>query len=95
MTNPIGDRIIVKPIADKNETEFGLYIASKSDSVPKGKVVAIGPGRTTSKGVLIPIEVSVGDTIIFTDGAGIKTKINNEEVLFLREDSVLGILLED
>ena len=96
MTKPIGDRIIVKPIANDSKTASGLFIASKVDSsTSKGTVLAVGPGRTTKQGVLIPMEVEVGNTIIFSSGAGIKTKLENEDVLFMTEDAVLGILSED
>jgi chaperonin GroES len=95
MTNPIGDRIIVKPIPENKETASGLFIASKSEATPKGIVVAVGPGRTTAQGVLIPMQVSVGDTIVFANGTGIKSKLDNEDVLFMTEEAVLGILSED
>jgi chaperonin GroES len=96
MTNPIGDRIIVKPIEENKQTESGLFIASKADlATPKGTVIAVGPGRTTTEGVLIPMQVSVGDTIVYANGSGISSKVNGEDVLFMTEDAVLGILSED
>jgi chaperonin GroES len=95
MTKPIGDRIIVKPIANDSKTSSGLIIASKVESsTSKGTVLAVGPGRTTKQGVLIPMEVEVGNTIIYASGSGIKTKLENEDVLFMTEEAVLGILSE-
>ena len=96
MTKPLSDRIIVKPIEEDKQTSSGLFIASKSSiSTPKGTVLAVGPGRTTSEGVLIPMQISVGDTVIFTAGTGISSKLKNEDVLIMHEEAVLGILLED
>jgi len=96
MTKPIGDRIIVKPIANDSKTASGLFIASKVDSsTSKGTVLAVGPGRTTKQGVLIPMQVSVGDTIVYASGSGISSKVNGEDVLFMTEEAVLGILVDD
>ena len=95
MTNPIGDRVIVKPVPEENKTASGLFIANASTATPKGTVVAVGPGRKTSEGVLVPMEVKVGDVILYASGSGIKTKINGEDLLFMTEDAILGILSED
>ena len=95
MTTPIGNRVIVKPIPEDKQTASGLLISNPNTSTPRGTVVAVGPGRTTTEGVIIPMEVSEGDVILYAAESGIKTKINGEDLLFMTEDAILGILSEE
>jgi|TARA_B110000977_G_scaffold141633_1_gene179681 chaperonin GroES len=95
-TKPISDRIIVKPIADSKQTSGGLFIASAASmTTPTATVIAVGPGRRTATGVLVPMQVAVGDIIAYAAGTGVKSKINEVDVLFMTEENILGILSED
>ena len=86
------DRVIVKPEPLEKKTNSGLIMAkSEFDVVNKGTVVQIGPGRTTKKNVTIPVEVSVGDRIMFDGGAGIPIQVDGESFLILKETEIIGI----
>jgi chaperonin GroES len=83
--NPIGDRIIIKPHEVEEQTAGGLFVV-------KSAVIAVGPGRTTSEGVLIKPEVSVDDVVMFSRDAGVKVKHENNDYLIMTEEQILGIL---
>jgi chaperonin GroES len=76
----------------ENKTSSGLIITkSEFDVLTKGTVVQVGPGRTTKKNVKIPVDVSVGDCIMFDGGAGIPVHIDGEKFLILKEEEIIGI----
>ena len=91
---PLHDRIVVKRIEDKNETlQNGLYIPDSAKEKPQeAEVVAVGKGKRTEDGKIIPLDVQVGDRILFGKYSGSDIKINGNEYLIMREDEVLGIL---
>ena len=91
---PLHDRIVVKRIEDKNETlQNGLYIPDSAKEKPQeAEVVAIGKGKRLEDGKIIPLDVQVGDRILFGKYSGSDIKINGNEYLIMREDEVLGIL---
>jgi|688.fasta_scaffold1096580_1 chaperonin GroES len=86
------DRVVVRPEPVEKKTSSGLIVAkSEFDVLNKGTVVQIGPGRTTKKNITIPVDVSVGDRIIFDGGAGIPVQIDGEKFLILKEEEIIGI----
>jgi chaperonin GroES len=86
------DRVVVRPEPVEKKTSSGLIVAkSEFDVLNKGTVVQIGPGRTTKKNITIPVDVSVGDRIIFDGGAGIRVQIDGEKFLILKEEEIIGI----
>ncbi len=91
---PLHDRIVVKRIEDKNETlQNGLYIPDSAKEKPQeAEVVAVGKGKRTEDGKILPLDVQVGDRILFGKYSGSDIKINGNEYLIMREDEVLGIL---
>jgi len=91
---PLHDRIVVKRIEDKNETlQNGLYIPDSAKEKPQeAEVVAVGKGKRLEDGKIIPLDVQVGDRILFGKYSGSDIKINGNEYLIMREDEVLGIL---
>jgi chaperonin GroES len=91
---PLHDRIVVKRIEDKNETlQNGLYIPDSAKEKPQeAEVVAIGKGKRLDDGKVIPLDVQVGDRILFGKYSGSDIKINGNEYLIMREDEVLGVL---
>jgi chaperonin GroES len=90
---PLRDRVFVKFSTEEEKTPGGIYIpdAAKEKS-QKGIVVAVGPGRITDDGKRQPMEVKVGDTILFDKYSGSKVKIDEEEYLIIREEDILGII---
>lgn len=91
---PLHDRILVKRIEEGEvKTGSGIIIPDTAKEKPQeGKVVAAGNGKTLENGQRQPLEVKVGDRILFGKYAGTEVKIDGEELLMMREDDVLGII---
>ena len=90
---PLGDRILVKRIQEEEKTKGGIIIPDTAKEKPQeGKVVAVGKGKTTEEGKLIPPDVKAGDRILFGKYSGSEVKIEGEDHLIMREDDILGVL---
>jgi chaperonin GroES len=90
---PLYDRIVVKRIEQQEQKVGGLYIPDSAKEKPQeGEVVAIGKGKRLEDGKIIPLDVAVGDRILFGKYSGSDISLSGEEVLIMREDEVLGIL---
>lgn len=90
---PLRDRVFVKYTSEEEKTAGGLYIPDTAKEKPqKGVVIEVGPGRITDDGKRQPLEVKVGDTILFDKYSGSKVKIDEEEYLIIREEDILGII---
>ena len=90
---PLYDRIVVKRIEQKEQMQGGLYIPDTAKEKPQeGEVVAVGKGKRLEDGKVIPLDVQPGDRILFGKYSGSDIKLDNEELLIMREDEVLGIL---
>jgi chaperonin GroES len=92
---PLADRILVRRIEEKETVRGGIIIPDTAKEKPQeGEVVAVGPGRKTEEGKLIPLDVKKGDRILMGKYSGTDVKIDNIEYVILREDDVLGVLNE-
>lgn len=90
---PLHDRVLVKRLAEEEKTAGGIYIPDTAKEKPqRGQIVAVGKGRVTEDGRVIPLDVKVGDRVLFSKYAGTEIKIDGEEYLMMREDDILGIL---
>ncbi len=90
---PLGDRIIVRPLKREEITRGGIILPDTAKEKPaEGIVVAVGKGKTTEDGKLIKPDVKAGDRILFGKYAGTEVKIDGVEHLIMREDDILGIL---
>jgi chaperonin GroES len=90
---PLYDRIVVKRIEQQEQKVGGLYIPDSAKEKPQeGEVVAVGKGKRLEDGKVIPLDVQVGDRILFGKYSGSDIKLDDEEYLIMREDEVLGIL---
>jgi len=90
---PLRDRVFVKYSAEEEKTVGGLYIPDAAKEKPqKGTVIAVGTGRITDDGKRQPMDVKVGDTILFDKYSGSKVRIDEEEYLIIREEDILGII---
>ena len=88
---PLADRLVVKPIEREEKTKTGIYLPDTAKEKPQeGKVVAVGPGRLSEDGKLIPMEVKVGDIVIYAKWGGIEYKVDDEELIILRESDILA-----
>ena len=92
---PLHDRILVERIDEEEKTPGGIIIPDTAKEKPsQGKVVAVGNGKKTEDGKVIPLEVKVGDKILFGKYAGTEIKIEGKEYLMMREDEVFAIIEE-
>ena len=90
---PLHDRLLVKRLEEKEQVQGGIIIPDTAKEKPQqSKVLAIGPGRVTDDGKLQPIEVKVGDTVVFGKYSGTEVKVDGDDLLIIREDDVLGVL---
>ncbi len=93
---PLQDRVLIERLEEMEEkSPGGIIIPDTAKEKPiQGKVVAVGKGRVKEDGTVIPLDVKVGDKVIFSKYAGTEIKIDGKEYLIMREDDILGIVLE-
>ncbi len=90
---PLHDRILVKRVPEEAKTRGGIIIPDSAKEKPaEGEVVAAGNGKMNEEGKLIPLELKIGDRILFSKYGGTEVKIEGEEYLIMREDDVLGVV---
>ncbi len=90
---PLHDRILVQRLEEEEKTKGGIIIPDTAKEKPiEGKVVAVGNGKLLENGEVKPLEVKVGDKVLFGKYAGTEVKIGGEEYLIMREDDILGII---
>jgi chaperonin GroES len=89
---PLHNRILIQRLGEETKTAGGLFIPDTAKEKPqKGKVVAVGKGRITEDGKVLPLEVKKGDNILFSKYSGTEIKLDGEEYLMISEDDVLGV----
>jgi chaperonin GroES len=92
---PLADRLVVKPIQKEEMTKGGIFIPDTVKEKPQeGEVVAVGPGRMSDDGKRIAMEIKVGDRIIYSKYGGSEIKIDDIEMMILRESDILAIKKE-
>ena len=90
---PLHDRILVRRLEEKESKKGGIIIPDTAKEKPQeGEVIAVGPGKVGDDGKRHPMDVKVGDKILFGKYSGSEVKLNDEEFLIMREEDVLGIL---
>jgi chaperonin GroES len=90
---PLHDRVLAKRIEEEEQVRGGIIIPDTAKEKPQeGEVVAVGPGGRDESGKLIPIDVKVGDRILFGKWSGTEVKIDGEELLIMKESDVVGVL---
>ena len=90
---PLHDRILIKRIEEKEAVKGGIIIPDTAKEKPQeGEVIAVGNGKKTEDGNIIPLDVKAGDRILFGKYSGAEIKMQGEEFLILREEEVLGII---
>lgn len=89
---PLGDRIVVKPSKAEEKTSGGIVLPDTAKERPQeGKVIAVGPGKVLDSGQKVPMEIKVGDKVLYSKYGGTEVKIEGEELVILRQDDVLAI----
>ncbi len=88
---PLGNRVVIEPLeGDEQMSSGGIYIPDTAKEKPQeGKIVAVGPGRITDDGNRVPMELAVGDIVVYSKYAGTEYKEGDIEYLVLREDDIL------
>ena len=90
---PLHDRILVRRMAEEEKTAGGIIIPDTAKEKPqRGEVVAAGKGRVTEDGKVLPLEVKVGDKILFGKYSGTELKLDGKDYLMINENDVLGVL---
>ncbi len=90
---PLQDRIIVKRLEEENVTAGGILIPDTAKEKPqRGEVVAVGKGKVTEDGKVLPMDVKAGDKVLFGKYAGTEIKIDGQDYLIMREDDILGVI---
>ena len=90
---PLHDRVIVKRIEEEKKSAGGIVIPDTAAEKPEqGEIVAVGKGKKDDNGKLIPIEVKVGDRVLFGKYSGQTVKVKGDELLVIREEDVLGVI---
>ncbi len=91
--HPLGDRLIVKALEAREKTKGGIVLPDTAKERPQeGKVLAVGKGKLLEDGTIKPLDVKVGDKVLFGKYAGTEVKVDDDEVLILREDDILAII---
>lgn len=89
---PLGERIVVKRVAQEEKTASGLFLPDSAQEKPmKGEVVAVGPGKTLDSGEKTKMEVEVGQKVLFGKYTGTDVKIDGEEFTILEQREILGV----
>jgi chaperonin GroES len=90
---PLHDRVVVKRITAENKSAGGIIIPDTAQEKPsQGEVVAVGPGGRDETGKLIPIDLKVGNTVLFGKWSGTEVKLDGEDLLIMKESDIMGIV---
>ena len=90
---PLHDRVVVRRIEGEDKTKGGIIIPDTAQEKPmQGEVIAVGPGGRDESGKLIPIDVKVGETILFGKWSGNEVKIDGVEYLIMKESDIMGVI---
>ena len=88
---PLMDRLVVRPIEAEEKTKTGIYLPDTAKEKPQeGEVIAVGPGRLSEDGKRIAMDVKVGDIVVYAKYGGTEIKIDDEELMILREGDILA-----
>lgn len=92
---PLGDRVVLEREESESKTAGGILLPSSAQNKPaRGKVVSVGDGRQLANGKKAPLQVKVGDRVLFASYAGDEFKVDGRELLLLREEDVLAIITD-
>ena len=90
---PLADRVIVKRIESETKTASGIFIPDNAAEKPdQGEVLAVGPGKRNDKGDIAPMNVKVGDRVLFGKYSGQTVKVNGDELLVMKEDDLFAVV---
>jgi len=89
--NPLGDRVVIEPTPKEDMSKGGIVLPDTAKEKPQeGKIIAVGPGKMSDDGKRLVMEVKVGDKVVYSKYAGTEFKLDDEEVVILRESDILA-----
>jgi len=92
---PLHDRVVVKRIEAEDKTTGGIIIPDSAKEKPsQGEITAVGPGGRDEAGKLIPIDLQVGDRVLFGKWSGTEVKLDSQELLIMKESDIMGVLVD-
>ena len=92
---PLHDRVVVRGVEAEEKTAAGIIIPDTAKEKPsQGEVIAVGPGGRDESGKLIPIDIQVGDRVLFGKWSGTEVKIDGQELLIMKESDIMGVLTD-
>jgi len=90
---PLHDRVIVKRLDQERKTASGIVIPDNAAEKPdQGEIIAVGPGKRDDNGKIVPLDVKVGDKVLFGKYSGQTVKVEGEELLVMREEDIMGVV---
>jgi len=91
---PISNYILIEPLAQEEKTKAGIFLPESADKdrPEQGKIVAVGPGKKMVSGKILPVNVKVGDKVLFSKYGPTEIKVDNKEYLIAKEEDILAIL---
>ncbi len=90
---PLHDRVVVRRVDSEEKTAGGIIIPDTAKEKPmEGEVLAVGPGARNEKGEIVPLDVRVGDRILFGKWSGSEVRLDGEDLLIMKESDVMGII---
>lgn len=90
---PLHDRVVVRRMEEERTTPGGIVIPDNATEKPiKGEIIAVGNGKINDKGEVRPLDLKVGDRVLFGKYSGTEVKIDGQELLVMREDDIMGVL---
>jgi len=90
---PLGDRVLIRPLEAQEKTKGGIVLPDTAKEKPQeGKVIAVGKGRVSEDGKLIPLEVKAGDKVLYGKYSGTEITIEGDEYLIVKDDDILAIV---
>jgi len=90
---PLHDRVILKRMEEETTSAGGIVIPDTATEKPmRGKVVAVGNGKRLENGDVVPLDVKVGDSVLFGKYSGTEVKVNGEDLLVMREEDIMGVI---
>jgi chaperonin GroES len=93
---PLGSRVVIEPTEEEDKTAVGIYLPENAKEKPqKGVVISVGPGDRDEDGKRVPMDVEVGNTVLFAKYAGTEIKVDSKKLLIMRESDLLAIVVED
>ena len=88
---PLADRVLVKPIEKEEKTKSGIYLPDTAKEKPQeGEVLAVGPGKIADDGKRIPLDIKVGDIVLYAKYGGTEIKVDGDDLMILRESDILA-----